>query len=700
MHQSTSPPVGRPAGRRPAHSSDPALTRRRSTARTRWGALACALTVASTAGSVVLASPASAAVPVFPDNIVVFPNRDMVSLEGFEAASGKQVTIEVRRGGSVIGAATGTGASPAAIAAGEPTVEVNHPGGICWGAGGGPQVTPNIQAGDVIVVRYDNVSYDTTVQDVEVTGSQLDGGRLVVSGRAGAGVDTAKMEQRIINPSLKDDPAVARRDVRAVPPAELQQSAKGDYQSGLAVTGGQFTATYQFPTAATATAVSEGQLRVMAWQNEDADGNRQGLTISEFGEIDGPGFGGCPAGAAGQGPKSPTGVTATQSAPGEITVGWTPATQNPGTAPVQGFTVRAVSVASTAGEQTEFGKRISNPNATSTKLSGTLAGNRIEVRTVTDAGESWPPALVGSPADGGAGGNTDTTAPTVSATPAGGTVTADPTITLATSADGQIYYTLDGTSPLDGVDAGADANLYTAPFPLGLSAAKPSVTLKYVAFDAAGNTSFVKTETYTLGTAAAPGAPVLGAVTPGNNSAVVNWTAPTPGSQPITGYTVTATPPTGPARTATALPGSTQATVTGLTNGTVYTVTVTATNAVGTGAPSAAKTVTPAAPAADTITVTRAQWKTGDFRIQGTGSEAGATITVTALTAQGVPVVDPATGLPRTITTTVAAPVAPEVTGAWTIRARTGWFATNRPALVRVTSSRGGSIATTTVANG
>jgi hypothetical protein len=561
-------------------------------------------------------------------------------------------------------------------------------------------VTPNIKAGDVVVVRYDNVSYDTTVQDVEVTASELDGGRLVVTGKAGAGVDTAKMEQRIINPALKDDPDVARRDVRAVPPATLTQSAKGNYLSGLAVAGGQFTATYQFPTAETAAAVNEGQLRVMAWQNEDADGNRQGLTISEFGEIDGPGFGGCPAGAAGQGPRSPTGVTATQSAPGEIAVGWTPATQNPGTDPVQGYTVRAVSIASTAGEQTEFGKRISNPGATSTTLSGTLAGQRIEVRTVTDAGESWPPALVGS-STGSAGGNQDTTAPTVSVTPAGGTVTADPTISFATQAGADIYYTLDGTSPLDVVDAGAGASVYENPFPLGLSAAKPSMTLKYVAFDAAGNTSFVKTETYTLGTATAPAPPVLGTITPGNGSAVVNWTAPNPGTQPITGYTVTATPPTpGAARTATALPGSTQATLTGLTNGTVYTVTVTATSAVGTSSSSASKTVTPAAPAADVITATRAQWKSGDFRIQGTGSEAGVTITVTALDSGRLEVVDPATKLARTLTTTVTPPVAPEVTGAWTIRQRTGWFATNRPAFVKVTSSRGGVVASVTIANG
>jgi hypothetical protein len=672
--------------------------------RTRRAVLAGVLTATTAAGAVVLAPPANAAVPQFPDNIVVFPNRDMVTLEGFVAASGKNVTIEVRRGATVIGSTVGVGAAPAAIAAGTPVVEVNHPGGICWGAGGGLQVTPNIQAGDIVVVKYDGLEYDTTVQGAYVTNSTLDGSNLVVVGEVAPGVDPAKLEQRIINPAMTGDANVGRRDVRAVPPGGLQQSAKGNYRSGLAVADGKFTATYAFPSAETAAVAREGQLRMMAWQNEDADGNRQGLTISEYGEVGGPGMGGCPAGATGQGPKSPTGVTATESAPGTISVGWTPAVQNPGTDPVLGYTVRAVSTGSSNGEQTEFGKRISNPDATSTSLNGTLAGRRIEVRTVTDAGESWPPALVGGPTSGSASSSSDTTAPTVTATPAGGYVTTDPKVSFATQAGSDVYYTVDGSSPLDGVDAGIRATLYEGPFALNLSTTKPSVTLKYVAFDAAGNTSFVKTETYTLGADKAPAPPTLGAVTPGNASAVVNWTAPDAGTKPLTGYTVTATPrataPTGTAAKVTALPNATQATLTGLTNGVTYTVTMTATSEVGLSDPSAAKTVTPVAPAADTITVSRASWKSGDLRIDGTGSMAGATISVTALDPQRQPITDPANGRPRTLTTTVTAPVAPAVTGAWTIRQRTGWFATNQPAFVKVESSRGGLVAAVTVVRG
>ena len=42
----------------------------------------------------------------------------------------------------------------------------------------------------------------------------------------------------------------------------------------------------------------------MSWQEEDADGNRQGLTIAEYGEAGGPGMGGCPAGPGDPAPQA------------------------------------------------------------------------------------------------------------------------------------------------------------------------------------------------------------------------------------------------------------------------------------------------------------------------------------------------------------------------------------------------------------
>jgi hypothetical protein len=94
----------------------------------------------------------------------------------------------------------------------------------------------------------------------------------------------------------------------------------------------------------------------------------------------------------------------------------------------------------------------------------------------------------------------------------------------------------------------------------------------------------------TIGTTL-PGAPTIGAGTPGPGFAMVGFTPPAAnGGTPITSYTATCTPgPFGGSAAASPV------TVNGLTNGTTYTCSVTATNAVGTGPASGTVTVTPAA---------------------------------------------------------------------------------------------------------
>ncbi len=99
----------------------------------------------------------------------------------------------------------------------------------------------------------------------------------------------------------------------------------------------------------------------------------------------------------------------------------------------------------------------------------------------------------------------------------------------------------------------------------------------------------------------APAAPTGVTATASKGSATVTWTAPSPGSSPITSYTVTPYIGTS-AQTPTVVngaPPATNATITGLTNGTTYTFKVSATNAVGTGPQSSASNaVTPSAPTA------------------------------------------------------------------------------------------------------
>jgi hypothetical protein len=304
--------------------------------------------------SLIMPGIAAAALPVFPDNIVIFPNRDMVVLEGFDSRNNQEATIEVRRGTQLMGAVKGK-----IVAGGE--FEVNHPGGACWGNDPTfPQVTPDILPGDKIEVKFAEggttfVAADATVQDGFVQKvNYVDGEtKFTVTGTVQPGKAVADMEQRIVNPDLTDT-AVNRRDIRAVTGGPTP-APKGGYVSDLVVNAGDntFTANYEFTELSGAEAVANartaatgGGERLMTWQETDAAGNRQGLTIAEFGETGGPGMGGCPAGPGSVAPTPGTygalwnGTTAQ--------VSWSPAAAQPGAPVVSGYSVEAVATTANA----------------------------------------------------------------------------------------------------------------------------------------------------------------------------------------------------------------------------------------------------------------------------------------------------------------------------------------------------------------
>jgi hypothetical protein len=571
--------------------------------------------VTAFAGFVVPMTSASAAVPQFPDNIAVFPDRDFVSVTGYQGRVGQTATVEVTRPGvGIVGSAT------AVVLAGDIAFEVNHPGGVCWGNGTALQVTPDIIPGDVVSVRFGaSPAGDTRVQDAFVTtGSVLTGSTVVVTGHIGAGVPQANTEQRIIEPALVDT-ALGKRDVRAIP-GPLTPAPTGGYSSALEFpTATTFKATYVFDDPAVAAIVDNAFLgeRMMAWETVDLSGNRQGLTISEFNTPGGPGFGGCPNGPLQSGPPGPTNVIAASVA-GGVKLTWTPAVALPGTPPITGYRVHAVGQTITNGEQDEIGKRITGQAAKGTTITGLLATDTydIEVVSVSSVGQTYPPIHVAP--------QTDVTPPIITATPAGGTFATAQRVSLASNEAGsQIFYTTDGASPLDAAgDVSPTAQVYTGSFLISAT-----TTLSYVGFDPTGNASIIGVKNFVITNTPTPAPPIWGATSAGQGSISLAWSST---DTSITGYGVQVYTSGGSTvGTLREVPATTTSmVVTGLTPGTAYYASVKAKNVNGYGPES--NRVGPLIPSGAVVanagpdqTITRGLTQT-TVNLTGAGSTAGA----------------------------------------------------------------------------
>lgn len=722
------------------------------------------------------AGAASAAVPVFPDNIVVFPNRDFITVEGFQDHVGEAALVEVTRPGvGVIGSAE------VVVQQGDVAFEINHPGEACWGAGTGLNVTPDILPGDVVSLDFggDPVEADVVTQDGYVTEvNYVDGATtFTVEGHIGPDIDRANVEQRIVNPDLTGT-AVGRRDIRALP-GPLTADRNGAYESGIEfVAGDRFIATYVFtdPNVARIAATGGGE-RFMSWQFTDADANRQGLTIAELGELGGPGMGGCPNGPLGSGPPGPSGVTAANVTVGgqpAIRVDWTPAVAIPGTPPISGYRVHAVSKDIVNNQQDEIGRRITGQGATGTTITGLGAGDYdVFVVSVSTAGETFPAIHANVQAD--------VTPPVVTANPDGGTFATTQKVTLTGGEPNtQIFFTTNGVDPLVNGDLSTDpaVTLYTGPISIS-----ETTTLKAVAFDPTGNASEVLVRTFTIDpSGVAPGPPTITSTSVGVRSVTLTWTPdasqgePTefridvsdangPVGAPITVsasttsrtvtdlaevphfFTVTAINGQGEATSAQAGPltplgtlvadaGADQTFTRGLNNAPI---TLDGTKSAGVGAtyqwvqimppgaPAADRvtligdtTLTPSftlplfafpmtnAPrtfrltatsadgtatrtddvtvnirAGDTIAVTQATWKTGGFRVRGTGTLEGASISVYS-------------GARGTVTGSLLGR-ATVTAGVWELRLRNGAAPATRPSSLWIDSNVGSMLGPITV---
>lgn len=523
------------------------------------------------ASFVITAGAAAAAVPTFPDNLLVFPNRDFVSVAGYQNHVGETALLEVARPGvGIIGSATSV------VQAGDVAFEVNHPGGVCWGNGTGLKITPDILPGDKVTISFAGSAVgDTTVQDayaIEPPAYVAGSDTVTVSGHIGAGVDRTMLEQRTVNPDLTAT-SVGRRDIRAVP-GPMTPAPKGGYSSSLEFTGDTFTATYVFDDPATAAiAATGGGERLLSWQLVDAAANRQGVTIAEADQLGGPGMGGCPNGPLQSGPAGPTDVAAV-NVPGGIKVTWTPAVAIPGTPSITGYRVTAVSQTMTGNEQVEIGRRISGQAAKATTITGlsSTESYAVEIASVSSVGETFPrvPALP----------VTDTTPPTVSAAPGGASFAIPQQVTLSANEPGsEIYYTTDGTDPALGDILSATAIHYTTAITIS-----QNTTLKYFAFDPAGNASTIGTQAYVITNTPVPAAPVFGSSTVGQNQVTLTWSSTDPS---VTGFSIQPYDQAGGTVGVAQETSATMITISGLTADTPYFFTVKARNTNGYGPESA-----------------------------------------------------------------------------------------------------------------
>ncbi len=388
-------------------------------------------------------------------------------------------------------------------------------------------------------------------------------------------------------------------------------------------------------------------------------------------------MGGCPSGPADVGTPKPGTASVVRSTDKEsLSVTWKGTEAVPGAGAITGYSVEAVQqTASATGERVVLGKR-AVPAATHATIAGLNAreGYEVEVRAISGPkmSEAYTVQVPTPEPDG------DQVRPELTATPgdtAAVNVTSEIKLTSEPGAD--IYYTLDGSPAIEG-DLPSDKALhYTEPI-----AISQEVTLNAVVFDRAGNFSlFSAAYKPPVDTTPAPSAITTLTGTAGQASVTLNWSTAEAG---ITGYGVQAYVNGEKAGELKEITAKTL-TINSLNAGTQYYFSVKAKNKTGYGPES--DRVGPLVPIAltDKVTIASATWKNGDFRISGSGSVAGAILTVRPATSSGAIDRSRSLGIVQSVPA-----VAPATGGTWDLRLRNANAPATNPGRVFVESQNGG----------
>jgi hypothetical protein len=440
--------------------------------RVRTGAIA----VAAAVGALGVPAAASAAIsspPQAPHLITVFPVRDFVSADGF--LPDDRPTIEVFRDGQLIGRAAG-------IVPQDPDrtdnvfeglVEVNHPGGGCWGDGdGSPKVTPDILPGDVVrITTAPDTGDETTTQNV-TAGAVLNpsAGTIVVHGTAqdagGNPLPIADIEARLVGSSKDRFDAGGKRDLRAPGQGTIAYDTPGSTH---------WTATFGNLTDTDVTRALAAQSTVSWLGRTPQEG-----TIYEYGEVGGP--------------TAPCTAPLAQNA----VLSSTPSSVN-GAFAISNGTLRLSGVAqpgTTAVTATLTDSKGRAVDSTAVALTGTSWTATFPAFEVTGLADGTMTASMTYTLDTGAtlAGtplriDKDTVGPAAApkATPAAGLFNADQSVGLTTEPGADIFFTTDGSEPTAASTAYAGAINVTA-----------SRTIRAIAIDRAGNAGPVGAYDYTI----------------------------------------------------------------------------------------------------------------------------------------------------------------------------------------------------------